>query len=105
MSEVIDKLRRTTFSSTKLTVIGYILKIQLIATQATMGKLQLIQLIIQGFEKTSVHIAVLYPATNISELKVLAHRYEKLRQHSVSSVQLTCNLRPKLSKSECSSQF
>lgn len=39
VSEIIDKLRRTTFRSTKLTIIGYILKMQAIATQSTIDEL------------------------------------------------------------------
>lgn len=83
-SEIIDKLRRTTFRSTKLTVIGYILRMQTIAAQSTIDEKQLIQLIIQGFEDSSAHVAVLYPANNLQELKDLAHRYAELREHGVS---------------------
>lgn len=82
VGDILDKLRRTTFRTTKLTVIGYILKMQTIAAQSTIDEPQLIQSIIEGFEDQSPHIAVLYPAKTIQELKDLAHRYAQLRDHS-----------------------
>lgn len=95
ISEVIDKLRRTTFRNAKLTEIGYILKMQTIAARATIDEQMLIQLIIDGFEDRSAHIAVLYPAKTIQELKDLVHRYAQLREHSALSVQSTLGVRSK----------
>lgn len=72
VSEVIDKLRKTTFSSVKSSVMGYILKMQEIAARADIDELQTVQFIIDGFQDKSAHIAILYPAHTIARLKELA---------------------------------
>lgn len=84
VSEVIDKLRKTTFCSSKLSVMGYILKMQELAARANIDELQVIQFIIEGFQDNSVNIAVLYPACNIQHLKQLSHRYSQLRSQRES---------------------
>lgn len=68
VSEVIDKLRKTTLSSVKTSVMGYILKMQEIASRAAINELQVVQFIIQGLQDTSANIAVLYSAQTIAQL-------------------------------------
>lgn len=93
ISEVIDRLRKTTFRSTNSnSVMGYILKMQEIALRARIDEEQTVQFIIDGFQDTSPHIAVLYPATNIACLKKLAHRYSQLRE--LNQVQSKSDCRP-----------
>ncbi|XP_062701701.1 uncharacterized protein LOC134285245 [Aedes albopictus] len=79
VSEVIDTMKKTTFSAAKTTVMGYILKMQEIASRANIDEKQTVQLIVDGFRDRSANIAVLYPATTIAQLKQLAHRYSQLR--------------------------
>lgn len=79
ISEVINELRKTTYCSSKLSIIGYILKMQELAGQANMDEKEVIQFIIAGFEDDSVDIAVLYPANDLQQLKELSHRYGQLR--------------------------
>ena len=81
--EIIDLLRKTTFRSCKTTVMGYILKMQEIAARANLPELQTVQFIIDGFQDSSAHIAVLYPAQTIVQLKRLAHRYAQLHESSI----------------------
>lgn len=78
VSEVIDRLRKTTFRASKTSIMGYILKMQEIASRAEIDEQQTIQFIIEGFQDNSAHIAILYPAKTISELKQLSHRYSQL---------------------------
>lgn len=79
VSEVIDKLRKT-FRSVKTSVIGYILKMQEIASRAHIDELQTVQFTIEGCQDNSPHIAILYPAATIARLKELARRYSELRE-------------------------
>lgn len=98
VSEVIDRLRRTTFSSAKTTVMGYILKMQEIASRANIDELQTVQFIIDGFQDNSPHIAIFYPAQNIAQLKTLAHRYAQLRElvQSASAIPSVSGVRGKV---------
>lgn len=87
VSEVIDTMKKTTFAAAKTTVMGYILRMQEIASRANIDEKQTVQLIVDGFRDRSANIAVLYPATSIAQLKQLAHRYSQLREmYSASSV-------------------
>ncbi|XP_036340662.1 uncharacterized protein LOC118750032 [Rhagoletis pomonella] len=88
VSEVIDKLRKTIFQSAKTSVMGYILKMQEIASRAHIEEEQTVQFIIAGFQDTSPHIAVLYLATTIIRLKKLSHRYAQLHEVSRSQLQI-----------------
>lgn len=85
VSEIIDKLRKTTFRSAKTSVMGYILKMQEIASRASIDELQTVQFIIEGFEDKTPHIAILYPAGTIARLKQLAHRYSQMRETNSSN--------------------
>lgn len=95
VSEVIDKVRKTTFYSAKTSVMGYILKMQEFASRAAIGEEQTVRFIIEGFQDTSAHIAILYPAQTIVKLKELAHRYVQLREAN-TIVQSNSSFRPKL---------
>lgn len=79
VSEIIDIMKKTTFSSAKTTIMGYILKMQEIASRANIDEKQMVELIVDGFRDRSANVAVLYPATTIAQLKQLAHRYSQLR--------------------------
>lgn len=73
VSDVIDRMRKTPFSSAKTSVMGYILKMQELPSRADIDKKQTIQFIIDGFRDKSANIAVLYSVRTIDELKTLAH--------------------------------
>lgn len=74
VSEIIDRLRKITFRSAKTSVMGYILKMQEIAARGNIDEKHIVQFIIDGFENKSAHIAILYPAQTIAQLKELSHR-------------------------------
>lgn len=80
ISEIIDKLKKTTFNSSKTSIMGYILKMQEIASRTNIAELQVVQFIIDGFRDRSANIAVLHAAQNIAQLKTLSHRYAQLRE-------------------------
>ncbi|XP_062559343.1 uncharacterized protein LOC134224113 [Armigeres subalbatus] len=80
VAEIVDKLRKTTFEKSKMTVTGYILRMQEIASRANIDETQVVQLIIDGFQDRSANIAVLYPARNLAQLKQLSRRYVQLRE-------------------------
>lgn len=80
ISEVIDKLRRTTFRAAKTSVTGYILKMEEIGSRAKIEETQMVQLIIDGFQDHTADVAILYPAKTIMELKQLSRRYAQLRE-------------------------
>lgn len=94
VGDVIDRLRKTTFDSANTTVMGYILKMQQIASRVEIEEKHVVQIIVEGFKDKSPHIAVLYPATTFAELKEFSHRYAKLRELS-PAVQSTSGARPK----------
>lgn len=98
VTDVIDLLRRTKFDASKTTVMGYILKMQEIASRANINELQTVQLITEGFDDKSPQIAVLYPAHTIARLKELSHRYSQLRESSQlnSAILSTSVVRPKM---------
>ncbi|XP_055600441.1 uncharacterized protein LOC129749495 [Uranotaenia lowii] len=85
VSEIIDMMKKTTFSAAKTSVMGYILKMQEIASRANIDEKQTVELIVDGFRDRSANIAVLYPATTIAQLKQLAHRYSQLREMHTAS--------------------
>ena len=82
VSDIINKLRKTTFNSAKTSVMGYILRMQEIAARVNIDEKQTIEFIIDGFCDRSANIAVLYSV----QLKQLSHRYVQLRE--LSSVPL-----------------
>ncbi|XP_055642215.1 uncharacterized protein LOC129779005 [Toxorhynchites rutilus septentrionalis] len=89
VAEIIDKLRRAIFDGSKMSVTGYILRMQEIASRVNIEENQVVQLIVDGFQDRSANIAVLYPARNLAELKQLSRRYIQLRDmHSVPIQQL-----------------
>lgn len=79
VAEVIDKLRKTTFEKSKMSVTGYILRMQEIASRVNIEESQVVQLIIDGFQDRTANVAVLYPARNLADLKKLSRRYAQLR--------------------------
>ena len=89
VAEIIDQLQRTTFASSNTSVMGYILKMQEIASRANIDETQTIQMIVDGFRDRSADISVLYPATNMVQLKQLARRYVRLREIRSASVRPT----------------
>ncbi|XP_055907448.1 uncharacterized protein LOC129942499 [Eupeodes corollae] len=72
-------MRSTPFVSSNTSIMGYILKMQELASRADIDEKQIIQFIIDGFQDRSASIAILYSARTIDELKKLAHRYAQLR--------------------------
>lgn len=89
VAEIIDKLRKTTFSSCNTTVMGYILKMQEIALRANIDEAQIVQIIVDGFHDRSADISVLYPAKDMTQLKQLARRYAQLREARSTPVRAT----------------
>lgn len=85
ISDVLNRMRKTTFNSAKTSVMGYILKMQELASRANIDERQTIQFIIDGLQDRSANIAVLYPAEDLTQLKKLSHRYVQLREASVAS--------------------
>lgn len=81
--QIIEKLKKYKYDSSKTTVLGYALQMQEIASRTTLDDTQVIQLIIDGLDDKTPNIAILYPAQTIDELKQLMHRYKKLRDLSV----------------------
>lgn len=92
VGEVLDKLRKSTFVSSKTSVMGYILKMQELASRADIEEAQTVQIIIDGFRDQTADISILYPAQDLQQLKQLARRYTQLREirssriHPASSV-------------------
>lgn len=89
VAEIIDQLRKTTFANCKTSVMGYILKMQEIASRRDIDEAQTVQIIVDGFRDRSADISVLYPAKNMVQLKQLARRYAQLREIRSSSVRVT----------------
>ncbi|XP_058456037.1 uncharacterized protein LOC131433177 [Malaya genurostris] len=105
MSEVIDKLRRTTFSTCKTTVVGYILRMQEIASCADIDEALTVQMIVDGFQDRTADISVLYPATNLMQLMHLARRYAQLRELRPSSARITSTCSSKKPKPKDDSEL
>lgn len=80
VAEIVDKLRKTTFDTSKMSVTAYILRMQEIASRANIDENQTVQFIIDGFQDRSANIAVLYPARDLAHLKQLSRRYVQLRE-------------------------
>ncbi|XP_062535678.1 uncharacterized protein LOC134204898 [Armigeres subalbatus] len=80
VAEIVDKLRKTTFDASQMSVTAYILRMQEIASRANIDEIQTVQFIIDGFQDRSASIAVLYPARDLAHLKQLSRRYVQLRE-------------------------
>lgn len=90
ISEVMEKLKKTTFNASKTSVMGYILKMQELASRARVDEQTTIAYVIDGFQDRSANIAMLYQAKTISELKRLSHRYAQLREsNGLSTISVT----------------
>lgn len=79
LTEILERMRKTLFNPSKQSVMGYILQMQELAARVHLDEVTTVRYIIDGFRDRTPHIAVLYPANTIMQLKQLAHRYEELR--------------------------
>ncbi|XP_065078077.1 uncharacterized protein LOC135701230 [Ochlerotatus camptorhynchus] len=90
--KIVNKLKKTTYINSKTSVMGYILKMQEIASRADIDEAQTVQMIVDGFRDRSADISVLYPAKHMMQLKQLARRYTQLREIRSSSVRDTLSV-------------
>ncbi|XP_030557545.1 uncharacterized protein LOC115760387 [Drosophila novamexicana] len=75
VTEIIPLLKSTVYLPRKLSVMGYILQMQEIASRATIDEKQTVKMIIDGMQDNSPSIAKLYSAQTINDLKDLSHRF------------------------------
>ncbi|XP_052855243.1 uncharacterized protein LOC128264000 [Drosophila gunungcola] len=77
--DVVNQLKSTKFEPSKMSVLGYILKMQEIAERAAIEEEQTVHMIIDGLCDKSADIGVLYSANTIEQLIKRSHRYTQLR--------------------------
>lgn len=80
VAEVIEKMRTTIYNPTKTSVMGYVLRMQELASRATIDEAHTIRFIVDGLRDRTASIAVLYSATTLMQLKHLIPRYIQLRE-------------------------
>lgn len=91
MQEVFHQLKSRVLKPTE-SVKRYVIEMQEIAMRAKIPESDLIDIIIDGLNDKSQHVAMLYSAKNMKEFKSLLDRYEKKR--SAGSVKVSGNVAP-----------
>lgn len=88
----VEKMKKIVHDPNKMTVMGYILRMQELASRANIANAHVVRYAIEGLRDRTANIAVLYMATTICALKQLALRYVQLREaYSVPMPELVCS--------------
>lgn len=97
VTDVLEMMCKTVYVPAKDTVMGYILKMQELASRADIDEVQTIRHVIDGLRDQSVNVALLYSATTLPALKQLTPRYVHLCETNsvVSSVRAGSDAKPK----------
>lgn len=80
VAEVIEKMETTIYNPNKTSVMGYVLRMQELASRATIDEARTIRFIVDGLRDRTASIAVLYSATTLMQLKRLIPRYVQSRE-------------------------
>lgn len=78
ITDILEKMKKTVYVPAKMSVMGYILQMQELASRSNIDDAQTIRFIILDLRDRTANIAVLYSATTVAALKQLVPRCVQL---------------------------